>query len=119
MNVVKIFILLAGVFLAGCDGGHSSAPAGTSPTQSNASGNPLTAPVDYLGAASRAQKLANKTTAEASLGQAIKMFEGQEGRLPRSLNELVPKYVPTIPAPPAGMKYVYNPADGSLKVTTQ
>jgi len=47
------------------------------------------------------------------------MFEAQKGRLPKDLNELVPEFISKIPPPPVGMKYVYNPADGSLKVAPQ
>jgi hypothetical protein len=102
--------------LAGCG---DSAKTEAKPTNGTSSGNPLTAPVDYLGAVGKAQKTAGKTVSSAGLTQAIKMFEAQEGRLPKSLNELVPEFMDKVPPPPAGMKYVYNPADGSLKVVPQ
>lgn len=116
MKIHAILILLAGLVFSGCDsGGPPSAP----PKTNASSGNPITAPVDYLGAVGKAHQAAGKTVSSAGLTQAIKMFESQEGRLPKSLAELVPDYMPRIPAPPAGMKYVYNPADGSLKVVPQ
>jgi len=112
MKIVPIFILLAGLLVSGCGRSDSSGAK----SGGNSSGNPLTAPADYLGAAGKAQKSAGKTVSSAGLTQAIKMFEAQEGRLPKSLNELVPDFMPQIPTPPAGMKYDYNPADGSLRV---
>jgi len=110
--------MLAGVFFF-CGCGDSSSSSAPKQTNANSSGNPLTAPADYLGAVGQAQKAAGKTVSSAGLNQAIKMFEAQEGRLPKSLNELVPQYISKIPAPPAGMKYSYSPADGSLKVVPQ
>src|SRR5579872_1221424 len=65
--------LAAALFLAGC-GDHSSKTAQTTNSTSGSSGNPLTAPVDYLGALGNAQKLAVKTVDTASLNQAIQMF---------------------------------------------
>ena len=80
-------------------------------------GNPLTAPVDYLGAAGKAKRAAEKTVDTVGLNQAIQLFQAQEGRLPKTLDELVSKrYVSSIPAPPAGMKYDYNPQTGQLRV---
>ena len=110
-------MLMAGALLSGCGDSSSSPPANGA--GSSSSGNPVTAPVDYLGAVGKAQKSAGKVVASAGLTQAIQMFQGQEGRFPKSLSELVPNYVDKIPAPPAGMKYVYNPADGTLKVAPQ
>lgn len=114
-------MLLAGVFLTGCSGGDKSAStsSSTAADTNKSSGNPITAPVDYLGAVAKAQKTANKTVATAGVTQAIRMFEAQEGRLPKTLNELVPNYVDRIPPAPAGMKYAYNPADGSVKIVPQ
>jgi hypothetical protein len=50
-----------------------------------------------------------KTAAAAGLTEAIRMYEAQKGRLPKNLNELVPEFISKLPAPPAGMKYDYNP----------
>jgi hypothetical protein len=118
MRVLAVFlsVLTAGLFLSGC--GDSGGSAASKPTNAS-SGNPLTAPADYLGAVGQAQKSVAKTAAAAGLTEAIRMYESQKGRLPKNLNELVPEYISKIPAPPAGMKYDYNPADGSLKVVPQ
>lgn len=106
---------------AGCSkqepaaGKPGSAPA----SSSGSSGNPLTAPVDYLSTVARAQQNAAKTVTSVGLDQAIKMFYGQEGRYPKDLNELVPTYINTVPLPPRNMKYNYDPKTGELKILPQ
>src|SRR4051812_5891715 len=82
-----ISLLMAGCFLSGCSKSESAAPS----KPSGSSGNPITAPVDYLGAAAQGQKKAMKTLDEAGLNQTIQMFYAAEGRYPKDLNELVAK----------------------------
>ena len=88
MKIEALLILMAGLLLSGCKKKEAPPPEPTS------SGNPLTAPVDYLGAVGKAKKTADKTVANAGLQQTINLF----------------------PAPPQGMKFDYNPAAGQLKV---
>jgi hypothetical protein len=117
----NIWVLLgvAGLLSFGCSKqGSTDKPAGTS-SSSSSSGNPVTAPVDYLGAAARAQQNAAKTVAGVGLDQAIKMFYAQEGRFPKDLKELVPGQIPNIPAPPRGMKYQYNAQSGEVKIVPE
>lgn len=108
-------LLLAGFLFSGC---KQEQPASSTPNASS-SGNPITAPVDYLGAVGKAKQSADKTVSSASLVQAVKMFSAEEGRLPKTLQELVPAYIQKIPAPPAGMKYHYDPQTGVIKVVPQ
>jgi hypothetical protein len=83
-------------------------------------GSPLTAPVDYLGAVAKAHQTAIKTVDVASIGQAIQLFNAEHGRNPKDLNELVTeKFLPKIPAAPAGMKIVYDAASGAVKVVKE
>lgn len=83
----------------------------------NSSGNPITAPVDYLGAVNNARKGALKTIDQASLNNAIELFHAQEDRYPKDLNELAQKrYIQNVPTPPPGMRFQYNPETGDLKV---
>ncbi len=98
----------------GTQAGGTNAPA----TNAAAPGqNPLTAPADYLGAAAKAQKTAVRVVDTVSLNQAVQLFNVQEGRYPKDLNELVTeKYLPHIPAAPAGSKITYNPQTGEVKV---
>ena len=109
-------VLLAGLLVSGC-GKDASSASGT--TGSSSSGNPLTAPADYLGAAGKAKNTADKTVATAGINQAIKMFSAEMGTMPKSLNELVPSYLPSIPPAPTGMKYDYDPKMGVVKVVPQ
>jgi hypothetical protein len=86
----------------------------------NSSGNPLSAPVDYLGAVAKGQQTAIKTLDTAQLKQAIQNFQITEERFPTSLQELVTKgYLREIPAAPYGMKIDYDAKTGVAKVVKQ
>ena len=112
-----IALLMAGSLLSGCGKSESPAPSNAAKPSS---GNPLTAPADYLGAAAQAQKKSVKTLDEAGLNQSVQLFYAQEGRYPKNLDELVnPNYLPRLPTPPTGMKFDYNPATGQVKVVPQ
>jgi hypothetical protein len=105
------------VLAIGC--GRQDSAKTTKPT--NAPGeNPLTAPVDYLGAAAKAKTASERTIDTVSINQAIQLFNASEGRYPKDLNELVTeKYLPQIPPPPHGMKIVYDAARGQVKIVPQ
>jgi len=106
---------MAGFLFVGCGPAEQSSAKPEKPATS--SGNPLTAPVDYLGAINKAKKTADKTVQGVGITQAIQLFYAQEGRYPKSLNELVgPNYLSTLPQPPAGMKFAYNPQTGAFKI---
>ena len=115
MKATGALLLLAGFVFAGCKKKEATAndvsgqPAGASP---------VTAPADYLGAAANAKHSADKTLLAAGVDQAVKMFSAQEGRMPKDLNELVPKYLKSIPSPPAGMKFSYDARTGEVKVVS-
>lgn len=114
-----LLVLLAACF-AGCGKKETAAPPKKETNATAESGNPLTAPVDYLGAMGQAKKLAEKTVDTASINRAIQMFQVQEERFPKDLNELVTKqYLPRLPEPPYGMKFDYNPQTGQIKVVRQ
>jgi ABC-type enterochelin transport system substrate-binding protein len=126
---MKTHILLSLVVVAvlvGCSDSSKkpeSAATNAPAAQTNAptsSGNPLTAPVDYLNAAVKAQQSAVKTVDVTSLNKALDMFNVQEGRFPKDLNELVTKkYLPEIPKPAFGTKIEYDAAAGTVKVVKQ
>ena len=102
-------------FVAGCKDESKPTPAGGA-----SSGNPLTAPADYVGALGKAHQSAKKTLGAVRLDQAIKTFYTDEGRLPKDLNELVTKgTVREIPPPPPGMKYNYDAKTGVIKVVPE
>ncbi len=118
MKIVWSLLGAGLVFLAGC-GDKSGSQASTTATNT-AGGSPLTAPVDYLGAAAKAQQSAVKTVDVTSLRQAIQLFAADKGRNPTNLNELVQeKFIPKIPEPPYGMKLVYDAQTGDVKVVKQ
>ena len=114
--VLSLLVVTTGFLLPGCGQKDSESASSTNAS----SGNPLTAPVDYLGAAAKAKKLADKTVSTVGINQAIQLYQAQEGQLPKTLNDLVAKqYLPSIPPPPAGQKYDYNPQTGAVKLVPQ
>src|ERR1035437_6497376 len=105
MKTLFCFSVAASLFLVGC-GESSNKPA--QPTNGAASGSsPLSAPADYVGALGKAQQTAVKTVDITSLNQAIQMFNVDQGRNPKDLNELK-KFYPKLPAAPIGMKLEYD-----------
>ena len=119
MKMPLFVCLLAGV-VAGCsDSSKKSEPAAktNAPTES---GSLLTAPVDYLNSAAKAQQSAVKTVDVTSLNKALELFNVQEGRFPKDLNELVEKkFIPEIPKPPFGTKIEYDANAGTVKVVKE
>jgi hypothetical protein len=118
MRVISATVAVSLSFLVGC--AKKETAADKSLLTNNNSGNPLTAPVDYLGAVNQARKSAINTIDKAGLTKHIQTFYAQEERFPRDLNELVQKrYIPAVPAPPPGMRFDYNPQTGELKIVPQ
>jgi PBP1b-binding outer membrane lipoprotein LpoB len=116
MKILNLLAIAAGLLLAGCSEKSSS----SSQTNATTTGNPLTAPVDYLSAAANAEHSAVKTVDVTSLNQAIQMFNVEKGRNPKDLNELVTeKIIPKLPTPPFGTKLDYDPNTGTVKVVKQ
>ena len=113
LKAIAFLFLSAGLLLVSCG---KDEPASARQTNAAPGGNPLTAPADYLGAAAKAQKSASGTVVGAGIDQAIKLYYAQEGKFPADLNQLVPGYLPNIPAPPTGMKYSYDPQTGVVKI---
>src|SRR5258705_2597680 len=100
-----LLIVGAGLFFCACSKRESGTQSATNASNTSSSGNSA----DYFGAMTRAKKAADRTVGAAGVNQAIQMFQAEQGRNPTSLNELVTKkYLPSIPAPPTGMKYDYN-----------
>jgi hypothetical protein len=111
--VTFLFAAACLCFFSGCKE-EKKASSGTS------SGNPLTAPADYVGALGKAQKSAEKTLSAVGLDQAIKRFYTEQGRLPKDLDELVSKgAISQIPPAPRGMKYDYDSKTGVIKVVPE
>ena len=113
---IAFFFSIATVILvAGCGNGSGSQPQGTNAVTDSASNNPA----DYLGGLVRAKKTADKTIDVAYLNQALQLFNTQEGRYPKTLQELTPNYVGKIPEPPIGYKLDYDATKGEVKIVAQ
>ncbi len=108
----------AGLLLGGCGEGGNP-PTGA--TNSAAGGSsPLSAPADYVGALDKAKQSAVKTVDTTSLNQAIQLFNVDQGRYPKDLNELAEKkFIPKVPDAPRGMKLQYDATEGKVKVVPE
>ncbi len=113
MKAMFCAVLVGAALGAGC-GGKPKEPV---PSATNAaSGNPITAPVDYVGAVGQAQKQAAKVVDLVQVQQAIRQFQAAEERYPKNLEELVREgYLPALPKLPAGLQFEYNPASGQVR----
>ncbi len=112
----------AAVLLAGCSGkSDSTAPAGTNTAgaTTNSVNKATNGFAGYVKGLGEAQKTADKTIDVTSINKALEMFNVQEGRYPKTLQELVPNYMPKIPDAPPGSKIVYDPVNGTVKVVPQ
>jgi hypothetical protein len=123
MKPFFLILIATGVVLTGCGKNNSSPhPQGTNTsktTNTTESANPAPSSADYLGTLMRADKSAVKTIDVSYLNEAVQLFNTQEGRLPKNLNELVPNYVGKLPATPYGTKLDYDPNTGQVKVVQQ
>jgi hypothetical protein len=112
MKVLLPLLVVATAVLVGCGQKKEEAPA-----SSSSSGNPVTAPVDYLGAVAKAKKSMEGKIDTVTVTQAIQQFAGEKGRFPKDLNELVTAgYLKSLPQPPYGMKLHYNAQSGEVKM---
>lgn len=116
----KLISLMAGLCCLSACKKSGSGDGSTNAAASNASGNPVTAPVDYLGAVGKAKQSSERTLTTLGINQAIQAFYGQEGRYPKDLNELVSRnYLSQLPKAPLGTKFDYNPQTGHVKAVPQ
>jgi hypothetical protein len=102
-SAIILGVAVAGL-LAGC--GDNSPPPAKNPADVN---NPLV----------NAKRTADKTVDVSYLNQAIQLFNVQEGRLPKTLVELTPKYVAKIPDAPLGYKISYDAKKGEASVVRE
>jgi hypothetical protein len=117
MRAILPVTTAAMIALLGCSDDSNSSGQSTNAASSD---NPITAPVDYLGAVGNAKQRAVKTIDIASLTQAIRMFQVSEGRNPKDLQELVSQqYLREIPKAPYGQKIMYDPTNGTVRVVAE
>jgi hypothetical protein len=110
-----LFVLVGALALTGCEKKTETPPQ--NPPAAKTDENPLNAPANYVGALVKGQNSAIKTIDLAGINGAISRFMVEEARYPKDLNELVEKkYLPAIPEPPRGMKYVYNAETGQANI---
>jgi len=93
------------VLLAGC--GKSSEP------------QKAVNPADVDNPLVNAKRTADKTIDVSYINQAIQLFNVQEGRLPKTLAELTPKYIAKIPEAPLGYKISYDAVKGEVSVVRE
>lgn len=103
-TVSSIISGLALLFAIGC--GQQNQPPPASAADVN---NPLV----------NAKRTADKTVDTVALNNAIQLFQVQEGRLPKSLEELTPKYIAKLPTPPLGYKLSYDAKKGEVSVVRE
>ena len=79
--------------------------------------SPANAIQKYGGVMGKTYKRAKSFDALLSLKHDITSFQTEQGRWPSSLQELVEKgYAKKLPEPPEGMKFSYNPQNGSIRL---
>ncbi|MEI8288719.1 MAG: hypothetical protein WCH99_04555 [Verrucomicrobiota bacterium] len=111
---ISVFILMAvAAGLAGCGDNSKTSQV------VKAADEVASAPANYVSGVVQAQKHAVNVVDVSAINQAIQMFNVQEGRLPKTLQELVPNYIAKIPAAPLGYKIVYDPATAAVSVMRQ
>ncbi|MGP8199231.1 MAG: hypothetical protein ACLQU4_07000 [Limisphaerales bacterium] len=113
-NSFGLIVLAGALILVGCGKEQSTSTTTPAPSASPSSHD------GYLGTLVKGQQTAVKGIDTAALNQEVQLFNVQEGRLPKDLNELVTKqYIPKLPQVPVGMKLNYDAALGKVTVVPQ
>jgi len=109
------FLLSAAVamLLAGC-GKDSTATKAV-----NTVSNVVDAPLNYVSTVVEVEKHSQKVIDVSYMNQAIQLFNAQEGRYPKTLDELVPNYVGKLPETPYGTKLAYDTNTYTVTVVKQ
>jgi hypothetical protein len=117
MSALALGAFLSGIVGCGGESTSSTPQSYNAAISNNSSGNPLSAPVDYLGAVAKGKQSAVNSIDISQLKPAIQNFQITEDRFPASLDELVSKgYLRQIPAAPYGMKLQYDPKTGTVSM---
>jgi hypothetical protein len=103
-----LLVSISAILVVGCGKNDNSAPS------------PSSAPSGYIGTLEKGQQSSVKAVDVTSLNQDIQLFNVQEGRNPKGLDELVSKhYIGALPEVPQGMKFVYDAAQGKVSLASQ
>ena len=110
MRVLAFVIPLAAGLLLGCNDARQQ-------PQKTSDSSVASAPADYLKSAAESQKKAVKTIDLVAINKAIEAFYVQEGRFPKSLEEVEEKkFMRAIPLPPPGMMINYDTNSGVVTI---
>lgn len=94
------------------------APSEAAPAQEAPSSGKIVE--DYAKNLSTAPARAAAVVDIASVQKAVSAFEAMEGRLPKSIDELVAmRYLPQLPPVPQGKRLSYDPATGKVTLVAQ
>jgi len=123
--LIRSLIALAVLLVAaGCVEKRKPASAGeatptpAAPTQDAPSSGKIVE--DYAKNLSTAPARAAAVVDIASIQKAVGAFEAMEGRLPKSLEELVAmRYLPQLPPVPQGKRLSYDPATGKIALVAE
>jgi hypothetical protein len=107
MKAFFLILVAAGLVAAGCGKNNSSSLQDTKKA------------LDYGNTLVNAKKTADKTIDVAALNQEVQLFYVQEGRFPKTLEELTPGYISKIPPAPLGYKINYDATKGEVTVVKQ
>ena len=107
--VLVLMVIFLAIGFTAC--GKKPAPA----TEEGLS--PANAIQKYGGVMGKTYKRAKSSEALFSLEHDITSFQAEQGRWPSSPWELVEKgYIKELPSPPEGMRFKYNPDNGSIRL---
>jgi hypothetical protein len=110
-----LMLVAVALLPGGCGKEQNAPPPAVAPATTS-----VAAPAGYVGTLVRGQQVAVKTIDATSLNEEIQLFNVQEGRNPKNLDELVARhYLGALPNPPVGMKLVYDAAQGKVSVAPQ
>jgi hypothetical protein len=109
MKIIPVVLTCAAAvsLLAGCGNKESAPVADTNPA--DVTNNVLV----------NSKRTADKTIETTALNQTVQLFFAQEGRFPKTLEELTPKYIAKLPEPPLGYKLSYDAVKGEVSVVRQ
>jgi hypothetical protein len=117
-----LIVVAAALIFYGCGKQQSSPPPAAAPVAAKPA-PPAASPSasgGYLGTLVKGQQSAVKTIDVTSLNEELQLFNVQEGRYPKDLNELVTQhYIPYLPEVPVGMKLAYDATQGKVSVAPQ
>ena len=120
MKTLVLLSMAVSVLVTGCGKNSSDSASQNTGTPTTNNGSLATAPVDYLNSIAKAEQSAIKTVDLSTVNAAIRQFQVEQGRYPKSLDELVQdKYIPRIPPVPYGTRLEYNAETGEASVVKQ